>query len=78
MQHVPDVWHNKRVTLVQSSNENPILTVSNVNCWLIVCNAAVPSVGKQPRSPAMRPCVGCTKLVDGNDAGAIAVVAFCV
>ncbi len=78
VQHTPDVEHNKRTMLVISVNEFPA-PGSNDNCWVVVCNAAArPIFGKQPRSPAMRPCVGCRKVVDGNDVVAIAVKAFCV
>ena len=34
--------------------------------------------GRQPRSPAMRPSVGCTRAVAGKAVVAIVVVAFCV
>ncbi len=54
--------------------------VSSVNCVVALCAVdAKPTVGRQPRSPAMRPAAGCTRpimAVAGNSVVAIALVAF--
>ena len=60
------------VTLLPSAIEN---------CLMVVCGKAPPAAttfGRQPRSPAIRSCVGRARTVFGKDVLAIDEVAFCV
>ena len=86
MQHVPDVVHNKRTARTASEMMpafvKPVaLASASVNCALVACVTAVFAgssaiVGRQPRSPAMRPDVGRVRTVFGNSVAAIVLFAF--